>query len=118
MANEWPRYDCLSSMASSTAPECNKSEARASDNGYPPNSEGYTFFVPTGNLLTNAITLNGATRTEQYSYDELNRLSTVNYGDGAAQSYSFDNMGNRLQKADSGTGTENYTYDAANMLLT
>src|SRR5579872_3812535 len=27
-------------------------------------------------------------------------------------------MGNRLQKVDSGSGTENYTYNAANMLLT
>ena len=27
-------------------------------------------------------------------------------------------MGNRLQKQDSATGTENYTYNAANMLLT
>ena len=57
-------------------------------------------------------------RTETYGYDELNRLTSVNYGDGGTQSYSFDNTGNRLQKVDSSTGTENYSYNAANMLLT
>src|SRR5665213_931097 len=54
-------------------------------------------------------------RTEQYGYDELNRLTSVNYGDGGTQSYSFDNLGNRLQKVDSGSGTENYSYNAANV---
>jgi hypothetical protein len=35
-------------------------------------------------------------RTEQYRYDEINRLSSVNYGAGGTQQYAFDNMGNRL----------------------
>ena len=60
----------------------------------------------------------GGSRTEIYGYDNLNRLSTVNYGDGQTQSYAFDTMGNRTQKVDSAAGTENYTYNAANMLLT
>jgi uncharacterized protein RhaS with RHS repeats len=34
-------------------------------------------------------------RTETYGYDEINRLTGVNYGDGGTQQYSFDNMGNR-----------------------
>ena len=55
-------------------------------------------------------------RTEAYTYDKLNRLSTVDYGDGETQSYGFDAMGNRLQKQDSATGTTNSTYDAANRL--
>jgi len=71
-----------------------------------------------GNRLTNQITLNGTTRTEQYGYDELNRLTSVDYGDGGTQAYSFDNMGNRLTKNDSVSGNESYTYNAANMLLT
>jgi len=40
----------------------------------------------------------------------------VNYGDGVTQSYSFDNMGNRLTKTEGGT-TEPYVYNAANMLV-
>ena len=59
----------------------------------------------------------GGARTEQYGYDELNRLKTVDYGDGQTQSYAFDAMGNRSSKVDSSTGTEGYTYNAANMLL-
>ena len=49
----------------------------------------------------------------------MNRLSTVNYGDGETQSYGFDPMGNRLTKSDtagSTTTTTGYTYDAANRL--
>ncbi len=60
-------------------------------------------------------------RTEQYGYDSLNRLSTVDYGDGQTQGYTFDAMGNRLGKTDtnsSGTTTTASTYDAANRLLT
>ena len=50
-------------------------------------------------------------------YNDLNRLSSVNYGDGETQSYAFDAMGNRLTKQDSATGTVNSTYNNANMLL-
>ena len=57
-------------------------------------------------------------RTEQYGYDELNRLTGVNYGDGGSQQYSFDNMGNRAVLQDSAAGTTNSTYNAANILLT
>ena len=56
--------------------------------------------------------------TEQYGYDNLNRLTNVDYGDGHTQSYTFDAMGNRLSKTDSAAGTtEMYQYDNANRLL-
>ena len=44
----------------------------------------------------------------------------MNYGDGETQSYAFDPMGNRTSKSDTTTGTvtEGYTYNNANMLLT
>ncbi len=74
-----------------------------------------------GQRLTNTITVgSGGSRTEQYGYDDVNRLVAVNYGDGQTQSYTFDAMGNRLSKTDVGggiNGTENYTYNNANMLL-
>lgn len=35
-----------------------------------------------------------------------------------AETYAFDAMGNRLSKQDSAPGATNYTYNAANMLLT
>ncbi|MCA1596478.1 MAG: hypothetical protein LC772_08660 [Chloroflexi bacterium] len=61
-----------------------------------------------GQRLTNAVTDNtGTTRTEAYRYAEINRLTSVDYGDGQTQTYSFDAMGNWLQKAVSVTGTDN-----------
>ncbi len=71
-----------------------------------------------GMRLTNQISNNaGVVRTETYGYDTVYRLNTVNYGDGETQTYSFDSIGNRLQKTDNNL-TENYTYNGANMLLT
>ena len=69
----------------------------------------------TSNLLTDQ---NGPVRTETYGYDNLTRLTSVNYGDGQTQTYSFDEMGNRLGRVDSAAGTDTLTYNAANMLLT
>jgi RHS repeat-associated protein len=81
----------------------------------------YTYDL-SGQRLSNAISdVNGLVRTELYGYDELNRLKTVDYGDGQTQSYAFDAMGNRTSKTDVGggiNGTEGYTFNAANMLLT
>ncbi|HLI47729.1 MAG TPA: hypothetical protein VKV18_03425, partial [Chthonomonas sp.] len=71
-----------------------------------------------GQRLTNQITDgSGNVRTEQYGYDSLNRLVSVNYGDGETQSYTFDAMGNRLTKQDNVSGAENYGYNNANMLV-
>ena len=41
----------------------------------------------------------------------------MNYGDGEAQGYTFDAMGNRMSKTDNVTGNETYAYNNANMLL-
>ena len=83
-------------------------------------SNAYTY-DNAGQRLTNTITIGtNASRTEQYGYDDVNRLVAVNYGDGQTQSYTFDAMGNRLSKTDAGggiNGTENYIYNNANMLL-
>ena len=92
----------------------------------------YTFDTM-GQRLTNTVSTQAidaavnpqplTSRQETYTYDDLNRLSTVNYGDGETQSYGFDPMGNRLTKSDSVTSgstmTTNataYAYDAANRL--
>ena len=77
----------------------------------------YTYDL-VGQRLTNTIASTASARTELYGYDELNRLKTVDYGDGQTQSYAFDAMGNRSNKVDSVNGTEGYSYNAANMLLT
>jgi len=75
-----------------------------------------------GQRLTNQITDNSggaSVRTELYGYDELNRLKTVDYGDGQTQQYDFDAMGNRSSKSDTiggSTVTEAYSYDKLNEL--
>jgi YD repeat-containing protein len=49
-----------------------------------------------GIRLTNTVSdSSGPIRTEEYGYDALSRLTTVDYGDGETQSYTFDPMGNR-----------------------
>jgi RHS repeat-associated protein len=75
-------------------------------------------FLTKRQRLTNQITDgSGNVRTEQYGYDSLNRLVSVNYGDGETQSYTFDAMVNRLTKQDNVSGAENYGYNNANMLV-
>ncbi len=71
-----------------------------------------------GNRLTNTISdQNGVLRTENYGtqqnpgYDALNRLVYVDYGNSETQSYTFDDMDNRLS-----LNGELYGYNAANML--
>jgi YD repeat-containing protein len=59
----------------------------------------------------------GSNRTETYGYDELDRLTSVDYGDTRTQSYGFDPMGNRTQKVDSVSVTENSTDTNADRLL-
>ena len=77
---------------------------------------GYTYDY-NGNRLTNTISDNsGPIRTEEYGYDALNQLTSVDYDDGTTQSYAFDPMGNRTSKTENSI-TESYTYNAANMLL-
>ncbi len=86
-------------------------------------SNGAPAYDLNGNRLSNRITINNAntSRTEQYGYDELNRLTSVDYGDGESQTYQFDNEGNRLKKTDQNTNTNAHTredslFDGANRI--
>ncbi len=86
------------------------------------NQNDYAYSV-VGQRISNTITQPGAggalaSRTENYTYDELSRLKTANYGDGEVQTYGFDAMGNRLAKTDNVTGSEGYTFDNANRIAT
>lgn len=65
----------------------------------------------------NRLTMVEPTGTTAYTYDELNRLTTVSYPTGSPSnvSYTYDPMGNRLtMEEDSITTT--YTYDDADRL--
>lgn len=73
----------------------------------------------TSNKITTTNSSNvQVSRTENYTYDELNRLKTATYGDGQNQTYAFDTMGNRTAKTDNVTGNEVYTFDNANRIAT
>ncbi|MCX5814115.1 MAG: RHS repeat protein [Proteobacteria bacterium] len=37
--------------------------------------------------------------TIQYTYDSLNRITKVDYGDGYTEQYAYDTAGNRLTKS-------------------
>lgn len=85
-------------------------------------SENDYTFDNAAQRLSNQVTLSNydgtssTTRTEQYGYDDLNRLTSVSYGDGQTQTYSFDAMGNRTSRGDSVSGSTSYAFDAANRL--
>ena len=92
-------------------------------------SNTYSYYFPNGGPLDYAGnrhanrlqsdaqgSLSATDRTETYGYDDLYRLTGVNYGDGQTQGYAFDAMGNRASKTDSSTGSESYNYDNLNRL--
>lgn len=65
----------------------------------------------------NATALAGDGKTN-YSYDALNRLTSVDFSDSAPDaSYSYDANGNRTSMTD-GLGTVSYTYDDLDQLKT
>ena len=81
----------------------------------------YADYDKVGNRLSNRLRsqADGTDRTETYTYDNLYRLKTADYGDGLSQVYTFDPMGNRTkldETTGSGTTSVSYNVDAANRL--
>lgn len=54
--------------------------------------------------------------TENYTLDELNRLTNVTYANGDVVSYTYDAAGNRLTQTVNGVTTNTYTYDTAGQM--
>jgi RHS repeat-associated protein len=80
-------------------------------------SVGYTL-DSIGNRLSRTETVGAdAPVTDTYSYDNLYRLTSVDYASYPDQTYSYDPMGNRTQLVEGAT-TTGYTYDDADRLLT
>ena len=76
-----------------------------------------------GNRLTQVETNGGPPETTTYSYDSLNRLSTVAYPDGKTFAYEYDAVGNRTRETErnsAGVAVSDKTavFDAINRLTT
>jgi RHS repeat-associated protein len=82
--------------------------------GTPIASFAYTYDA-NGNR-TSMTTLEGV---NNYTYNANNWLTGVTYPDGRTQEFTYDPVGNRVSLLDSGVGGSpvQYTYDAANRLL-
>ena len=92
-------YDAANRLTSATSP-LNKTWGTTYDAAGNIN----TLTLPSGNTIT-------------YSYDSADRLGGVDYSDSTPDvSYSYDSVGNLAQMID-GVGTEAYTYNADNELL-
>ena len=70
---------------------------------------GYTWDV-LGNLTQRTDKTGTRSLTESFTYDTLNRLTSSRVGTGAAQTVSYDALGNIKRK----TGVGSYTYGAGN----
>jgi len=66
----------------------------------------------------NRISVTDDTGTTTYIYDALCRLTDVAYAAGGTESYSYDKVGNRLEKWINAARAEQYGYNPANQLVT
>src|ERR1017187_2217406 len=66
-------------------------------------TKGSTFWRLTVDVLILSFlavsTITGRAELVQYTYDAMQRLTRVTYGNGTAVDYVYDNLGNRLMKA-------------------
>jgi RHS repeat-associated protein len=60
------------------------------------------------------VNMQSVVRTESYSYDAIDQVTSVNYGNSRSESFLYDAMGNRTQSTDSAVGTTAYTTNALN----
>ncbi len=75
-----------------------------------------TFQNSYGNAYIDNVEVKTRGDINNYTYDNLNRLTRVSDIGSGVTDYTYDEQGNRLTKADS-TGITNYAYDNANQLL-
>ena len=83
------------------------------------NGSTLSYYTYTYDGAGNQLTKTEAKGTTEYSYDALNRLSTVKEPDGMKTSYTYDRAGNRItEKKEKGnqSGLVQYIYDSRNRL--
>jgi len=78
-------------------------------------TKSYTY-DSNGNRISFTVTKNGVTDISQtYTYDKLNRLTSVSENGVVIATYSYDSKGNRTQTVSNGI-TTTYAYNIANLL--
>ena len=69
-----------------------------------------------GNRTSVVETTSTGTKTTNYEYDELNRLTRTLYSDATDVRYTYDKAGNRLTQTTNGV-VLNYSYDKDNLII-
>jgi len=77
---------------------------------------GLAAHVPARGQPASILPVEVITRTIDYSYDPLYRLTAADYDDGTFFHYTYDGVGNR-QTQETQAGTDTYVYDEANELI-
>jgi RHS repeat-associated protein len=60
------------------------------------------------------VNMQSVVRTETTTYDAIDQVTGVNYGNSRSESFLYDAMGNRVSSTDSAAGTTSYTTNAKN----
>ena len=81
------------------------------------NGEVISQYTYTYDGVGNRLTKTDLQGMHTYTYDDIYRLTRVDYPSGDFEVFTYDGVGNRLTKTDS-SGTTTYTHDAANRMLT
>ena len=66
------------------------------------NMKKYLYLLAGSLLLVGTVVAAGYSNDISYTYDQLNRLTGVTYGDGTTIQYSYDELGNRITQSVSG----------------
>jgi RHS repeat-associated protein len=65
----------------------------------------------------NMLSMSNSNASVTYDYDDLNRVTDVDYSSGKSVHYTYDEVGNRSSMTDPEGGITTYDYDDANRLL-
>lgn len=82
-----------------------------------PVSGTVAFVAYTLDAVGNRLVMTDTEGVTSYSYDALNRLTSVDYPGGEQVDYAYDPMGNRTVMTGTVSGVTSYAYDAGDRLL-
>lgn len=84
----------------------------------PPMPMGSTTLTYTASLSRIATVTDGKSQTRTLSYDDLDRVEKITYGDASYVQFVYDNDGNLTARNDTVGGNSTYTHDTLSRVLT